>query len=214
MKKLKIFFPVLLVFSLILVGASCGEKKEGAEERAEDKEKEALLEKELTGEQMKQVLLQTAADLGWSETNVTSAGSKGYQLKKVYVTGEDKTKHVVLAITEVSDSDMSLILPGSDRKTFIEDYCESVSGYKETRGGRESELIELSGFDACNTVEYMLVLGDLNDCWGHSDTMSVIGSYWVQVISTAMDEHGEICDAEDSVPIATILVNNLLEVLK
>ncbi len=210
MNKLKYIIPLLLV-ALVLNGASCGGGKKSTDSEEEEKEEKTNVEKKLTRDQMKNVLLKTAADLGWSETDVKSAGSQGYELKKVYVKGEDKSKSVILAITEVSDSDLSSILSGTNRKTFIKEYCEILTDYEEGRGGRTSDLIEISGFDACHTIEYMSVWGDLKDCLGHSDTMSVIGHYWLQVISNALDERGEVCDATDSLPIAEILVNNLLE---
>ena len=204
--KLKYIVPLLII--LLLVGASCGDKK-----RSSDSEKagKTNVEKKLTQEQIKNVLLKTATDLGWSETNVKSAGTQGYELKRVYIKDDDKNKSVILSITEVSDSDLSLLLPGADRDTFIKKYCETLIDYEEGRGGRTSDLMKISGFDVCYTTEYMNVWRDLKDCLGHSDTMSVIGYYWLQVISTALDEKGEVCSAIDSFPIAEILINNLLE---
>jgi len=207
MIKLKFLIPLLLI-ALVLNGASCGGGKKSS---SSEEEEETNVEKKLTKEQIRDVLLKTAADLGWSETDVKSAGTQGYELKKVYVQGEDKSKFVSLAITEVSDSDLSSIVSGTDRKTFIKEYCDMIADYEEERGGKTSNLMEISGFDACYTIEYMNVWRDLKDCWGHSDTMSVIGYYWLQVISTALDERGEVCDAVDSLPIAEILVNNLLQ---
>jgi len=219
MKKFKLVIPIsrpwrvslglMLLAILVLNGASCGGgKKSSSSEEKQDKN----IQKKLTDEQMKNVLLKTAEDLGWSETDVKDAGTQGYELKKVYVSEEDKRKFISLAITEVSDSDLSLLIPGANRDTFIEKYCEMITDYQEGRGGKMSSLIEISGFDACHTVEYMNIWKDLKDCLDHSDTMNIIGYYWLQVISTAFDERGEVCEAIDSLPISEVLVNNLLEV--
>jgi len=207
MRKFKFIIPILLLVILVLLGAWCG----GREKSSSSKEEKTNVQKKLTEEQMKNVLLETAADLGWPETDVKSAGSQGYELRKVYVNSEDKGKFVSLAITEVSDSDLSSLVSGSNRDTFIKEYCEILTDYEDGRGGRTSDLIKISGFDACHTIEYMNVWKDLKDCLGHSDTMTVVGYYWLQVISTALDEKGEVCEAVDSLPISEILVNNLLE---
>lgn len=160
---------------------------------------------------MQNVLSKTASDLGWSGTSVTSAGSQGYQLKRTYGTG----KTVQLALTEVSDSDMALLMPGTNRETFIKKRYEALPSRESEYGANKSRLIELSGFEACVSTDWSQGISGDEGCHDHSDTMFVIGSYWGQVISNVFSDEALKCEkATDSMPLAKVFIENLSKALK
>lgn len=194
----KIF--LLLLVGLVLIGGGCGNGGENGENGDVD------VNKDIGEAGIRSVLSKTAADLGWSGVSVEKAGSKGYQIKHGTET---------LGITKVTDSDVAMFVPGATRSTFAKKYCAALPQTKEERGGSESNLMKLSGFDACYGKNYMVTWRDLPDCQDNNSTMTVIGSYWLQAISTVNKEGRNVaCESQNTIPMAEALVKNLLEVLK
>ena len=165
------------------------------------------INKSLSEDQIKNILQKTASDLGWGAVSVEMAGSKGYQIKR-----NGKT----LAITKISDSDVALLVPGAKTSNLAEKFCDALPQIEEgPRGGSKSNLTKLSGFDACHSKDYSTAWRDLPDCHDTDSTMAIIGNYWIQSILNVMKEgKGVTCEAGDSVPVAKILIDNLLEILK
>lgn len=210
MNKFKFILPIILLAGLVLIGAGCGENGtsdgSGAIKINPDKK--------LDGATLMGILNQTGNDLGWPNVQATTAG-KGYQLKRVYYHDNNKHKETTLAITEVSEAELALILPGANKKNFIKKVCETMPQYDEVKGTSKSKLMKILGFESCNTLQSVKVWKDIKDCSDHSDTMAIIGNYWVQAISNVVDERGGQCGpAVDSIPMAKELIRNLANALQ
>ncbi len=211
MSKLKFILPILLLTILVLIGASCG-KDENGDVDLED----INLDKKLSESEIRYVLNKTANDLGWSGYEISGReGWWGLQIKSGLLMRKS------LNIMEVSW--LPMLIAGSTKETFVKKACEQIEnlygstpgGEPSERGGWETEIIKISGFDTCHISEYLKVWRDLKDCSEDDLTHIIIGNYLLQAMTHDMKEgKGVVCEIEDVMPIADVLVKNFLDALK
>jgi len=202
MKKIVIFIFILLLAGLVLIGGGCGEEK---------------LDKKLSESEIRYVLNKTAQDLGWSSVNITSEEGKNgmrYEFRHNYESAY--TKYITLKITDL----LSL-------ENFQDDYaqnaCEKTKNQKiedavDIPRKISTEIIDLSGFDACYYEVYSNYGKQCKTCASCSkvqSTRTVIGNYWLSIFSDTVEYDKEIaCNLEEAIFVAETLAKNLLEVLR
>ncbi len=204
MNKLKFIIPILLLAALVLIGASCG----GGEDLSK-----LDLDRELSDSTIKDILQKTAHDLGWTGYEIGGReGWRGLEIKSGSL--------IRKSFSIIKVSYLPMIIAGSTKETFVKKVCEQIETLYETipsgpRGGWRTEIIKISGFDACHIAEYLKVWRDLQDCSEDDFIHLVIGNYVLQVMAHDMKEGKKVvCESEDSLPAAKALVKNFLDALK
>jgi len=198
MKIIKIASPALLLLGIVLLGASCGG---GVNLNELD------LDKEVASADIQAALSQTAADLGWDNTTVESAGD-GYQVIEEI---EDGT--MTLGITKVSEADLAMFDEEMTRENFAEKFCEALPQTEEDRGGLEAKVINVGGVKACWARTYVKPFEDLKDCGDNKSVNLMLGNYFLQALATVNKEEGS-CSVSDRKSAAEKLLNNFAEYLK
>lgn len=206
--KLKFILPVLLLTILVLIGASCG--GENGENGDVD------LDRKLSDSTIKNILQKTAQDLGWTGYEIDGReGWWGLQIKS----GSQMRK----SLNIIEASWLPMLIAGSTKENFVKKACEQIEnlygstsgGEPSERGGWETEIIKISGFDTCHITEYLKIWRDLEDCSEDDFVNIIIGNYLLQAMTHDMKEgRGVVCEMEDVMPAAEALVKNFLDALK
>ncbi len=205
MSKLKFIFVPLVLISLVLIGATCGEEERKKGKREEKQER--LLEKTLTSAEIEDVLTQTGADLGWGSVEIIYIKEqKAFYVERwIEATnwGESYTCLGIVDFLDYSDEDFSGMVKGSTRETFIKKLCQLISADDPSM---ETESLRISGFEACYTADepypedYETI------------TRALVGNYNVSV-EHWNDTKGEL-PLLDSRTIIKVLIDNLVNVLE
>ncbi len=201
MKKATQFIIILLLTSLILIGAGCGEK----------------LDKKLSETEIKNILTKTAQNLGWGNIEISTKETDTgmvYSYRNTYNT--ELGKYVNISIKHLSD-------PDKNNKKYAKYICEQMKNkeIKEiVKFPREmkTKIIDLLGFDACYYdffSDYDKQCETCANCSRIRNTAMTVGDYWLSVFSHIVEyQKGSNCIPVDPIPISEKLTDNLLQALR